>query len=156
MDGFVLTLDAFRAWCDRNSVQYLYNEKLGQIGIPRPNDPNNLLRVIPRPNRGMLTFAYALPVAVPQEAYDRVRTAAMLSNSATFMGAWVLNHGKGELYFRVSVPVANVAYTDASVRYLLQVVIGTVEATSDKMKAVALEGADPSILIQRQPRPDDA
>jgi hypothetical protein len=155
MDTFHLDLAAMRAWCDRNGIRYIENEKLGQIAIPRPLEPGWMMRIIPHDDRGMITFAMPLPVVVPADRQDEVLRAAMLANSATFMGSWVLNFAKGELYFRLTLPTTAVAYSDESVRNLVQITIGTAEAVAGKFKKVISEGASHRIMLDR-PEPAKA
>ena len=147
MDGFVLDLAAVRDWCDRHNVPYIYNSELQQIALPRPSDRRFAIRVIPRPERKMVSFAMPLPLVVPQERFDDTQKAMAIANSATVMGAWVLNHVKGEAYFRVTVPAVGVLYDDDSLRYLLQVVIGTVEAVAEKLRLIIQEGAAPESVL---------
>lgn len=140
-EGFALSLDAVQAWCDRNSITYLKNDRLQQLAIPTPLGREYAVRVIPRPSRGMMTFALGLPLAVPAERAEAVARAVDLANGSSFMGAWVLVQSKGELYFRVTVPTDGVSYEDRAVRFLLQVVIGSVQGLGPRLRAVALEGA---------------
>lgn len=140
-EGFALSLDALRAWCDRNNITYLFNERLQQIGVPTPLGREYVLRAIPRPSRGMMTLALVLPFPVSDERADAIARAVGLANSSTFMGAWVYNQGQRELYFRVTVPVEGVLYDDAAVRFLLQVVIGTVKGLAPRLRAIAEENA---------------
>lgn len=139
--GFALSLDAMVAWCDRNNITYQKNDRLQQLAIPTPLGREYAVRVIPHPSRGMMTFAMAAPFAVPEDRADVVARAAALANASSFMGAWVLVTGKGELYFRVTTPTDGVSYEDSAVRFLLQVVIGTVQTFAPRFRAIALEGA---------------
>ena len=150
MELFALTLDGVKSWCERKKLRYMTNEPLGQIAIPRPVDPPQSIRVIPRPERGMLTFAVALPFAIPKDRHLAVDQALSLANSATFMGAWVLNHQRNEAYFRITVPTRGVAYDDAAVEYLLQIVIATVDRVTPGLRAVALEGAPPERVLANE------
>jgi hypothetical protein len=59
------------------------------------------------------------------------------------MGAWALNREFGELYFRVTLPVVDIQYTDAGVLYAAQVVLGTSEKAAPALRAIALDGAEP-------------
>ena len=61
-NGFELSLESVKAWCERNEFNFMINEELGQLGIPTPLGKNFLIRVIPREDRGMLTLALPLPV----------------------------------------------------------------------------------------------
>lgn len=140
-EGFALSLDAMQAWCDRNNITYMKNERLGQLAIPTPLGREFPVRVIPRPSRSMLTLALILPFPVPEERMDVVARAVAMANASSFMGAWVLVNNNHELYFRVTVPTEGVSYDDAAVRFLLQVVIGTVQGVGPRLRAIALEGA---------------
>lgn len=65
-EPYALDLAAVRAFCDRNGVPYVTNDELGQIAIPRPDRPAWAVRIVPRPERGMLTVAYPLPGRIPR------------------------------------------------------------------------------------------
>lgn len=147
MELFALTLDGMKAWCERKKLRYMVNEQLGQLAIPRPVDPPQAIRVIPRPERGMMTFAVPLPFAVPKDRHVAMDQALALVNSASYMGAWVLNHQRDEAYFRVTVPTRGVGYEDGAVEYLLQIVIGSVDRITPGLRAVALEGAPPERIL---------
>ena len=140
-EGFALSLDALQAWCDRNSITFLKNDRLQQLAIPTPLGREYPVRVIPRPSRGMMSFIMVLPFAVPPDRAEVVSRALALANASSFMGAWVLQGNNNELYFRVTVPVDGVRYDDAAVRLLLQVVIGSVQGLGPRLRAVALDGA---------------
>ena len=154
MDGYALNLDSAKAWCERNNIHYLYSEALKQIAIPRGKDQRWMIRIIPRTDRKMCTLVMPIPLEVPKDRYEVVREAITLANSTVFMGAWVLNSSKGELYFRVTVPTEEVLYSDQSMRFLVQVVIGTVERMSEGLRKIVQEGADISALQQVVVKPD--
>ncbi|MBT3218069.1 MAG: hypothetical protein HN348_03180 [Proteobacteria bacterium] len=148
MDGYALNLDSAKAWCERNNIPYLFSEALNQIAIPRGKDQRWMIRIIPRADRKMCTMVMPIPLKVPQDRYDVVREAITLANSTIFMGAWVLNSSKGEVYFRVTVPTEEVLYSDNSMRFLLQVIIGTVERMGEGLRKIVQEGADVSAIRQ--------
>jgi hypothetical protein len=149
METWHLSLPAVRAWCERNQIRCLVNEKLGQIAIPRPLEPDMALRFIPRPERGMMTVAFPMPFVVPTDRQPEMREALSLANSSSFMGAWVLNGGKGEVYFRVTLPTEGVLYTDDGLRFVLQVVIGSAEGLVGRLRRVAAgEAAAASVIAQ--------
>ena len=122
-DGFALSKDAIQAWCDRNEITYHHNEELQQLGIPLPLGQGVMLRVIDRPDRNMLTLAVPLPTRIPPALIQEISKATALANSATFMGAWVLNHSKGELYFRITLPTSGVEYSDPGFKWVLDVMV---------------------------------
>ena len=153
-NAFALSLDAMKAWCDRNEVTFLFNERLQQLAIPTPLGPEVMVRVVPRPSRRMMTFALVLPLRVPDARQAELARACALANSSTFMGAWVLNSGNGELYFRLTVPTGGVSYEDEGLRFLLQVVIGTAKGMMDRFRAIALEGASWDSLVSQPGAPE--
>lgn len=142
MDGFALTLDSLRAWCERQNLRCLHNAELGQLAIPRLIDRDAPIRIIPRPDRRMMTFAMLLPFQVPEDRYEAVSRAATLANSSSFMGAWVLNSQRGELYFRITLPTSGALYDDEGIRFVVQVLVGTVDTLANAFHQVAVEGAD--------------
>lgn len=144
---FTLDLAAIKAFCDRAKIPYLANDVLGQLAIPRPDHKGWAVRIHPMPERGMLTIAYPLPGRIPDDRLDDLQLAAGLLNSRTFMGAWVLNVGEGELYFRVTVLADGVTYDDAALRRLLQIVIGTVERLIPRLHRV-LTGSPAATVLE--------
>ena len=135
-DGFTLSKDAVQAWCDRNEITYHHNEELKQLGIPLPLGEGVMLRVLDRPDRNMLTLAVPLPTRVPPALIQEVSKATAMANSGTFMGAWVLNHGKGELYFRISLPTGGVEYTDPGFKWVLDVTVQTMRSVIPAFVAI--------------------
>ncbi len=156
-DGFALAPEAVKAWCDRNNIQFVVNEELGQLGIPLPLGEGYLLRVITRADRHMMTLVVPLPVRVPPALINEVSKATALANSATFMGAWVLNHGKGEIYFRVTLPTKGVTYTDEGFKWVLDVMVQSLRAVVPSLGRILREGAPAaSILNAPKPGPDQS
>lgn len=149
-EPYALDLAAVRAFCDRNGVPYVTNDELGQIAIPRPDRPAWAVRIVPRPERGMLTVAYPLPGRIPADRVPALQAAAGLLNARTFMGAWVLNTDSGELYFRYTMLTDHVLYDDESLRLTIQVVIGSVERMVKRLDRV-LKGEDASVVLQDDP-----
>ncbi|MCB9670836.1 MAG: YbjN domain-containing protein [Alphaproteobacteria bacterium] len=148
MASFPLDLDGFKTFLERAGIEHVHNEKLGQIGVPRPGSEGWAVRFVPWPERGMATVAYPLPGVVPPARRAELARACNLLNARTFLGAWVLNMEAGELYFRHTVLTAGVLFEDAGVRALLQVVVGTVELHVDRLQAV-LDGAPAeSVLVE--------
>ena len=147
-DGFPLAPEAIKAWCDRNNIQFIVNEDLGQLGIPLPLGKGYLLRVLPRPDRHMMTLVVPLPVKVPPALINEVSKATALANSATFMGAWVLNHGKGEIYFRVTLPTRGVMYDDEGFKWVLDVMVMSLRSVVPALGRILREGAPASTVLQ--------
>ncbi len=153
-DGFELGLDAIKQWCDANEVTYLENAELGQLAIPTPIGQQFAIRIIPRPERQMMTFALPLPVRIAPALRPEIARAAGLANSATFMGAWVLNHGKGELYFRITLPSDGVRYSGDALKRLLQIVAMSVRTLLPAWQQIIEHGAPADVILpQRQAPP---
>jgi hypothetical protein len=147
VESFALDIPGISSWCQRKGVKFLVNEKLGQIALPRPVDPNQAIRFIPRPDRKLITMALPLNFRVPDERMEAYATACSLANSSTFMGAWVLNHAKGEPYFRLTLPTGGLSVTDETVEFLVRLVFGTVDGMAPRLRQVALEGAAPETVL---------
>lgn len=152
-NGFELGLEAIKAWCQRNEFNFLTNDELGQLGIPTPLGQNFIIRVIPRAEREMLTLALPLPVVVAPALRSEIVRAVGLANSATFMGAWVLNHGKGEIYFRITLPTKGVAFDDEAFKRLLQIVVVSVQGLLPAWKQILEQGAPAEVVLPRQTGP---
>lgn len=135
MQPFVLNMETLAQWCVRQKLSYLVQEPARMIVIPRgPGEAP--LRAIHRPERGMLTWLIGLPLLVPEAQRAEVARAVTLLNSSSFMGAWVLNQGNGELYFRVTLPTREVTWTDEGLMFAVRVVLGTVDAAAPALRAV--------------------
>ena len=141
-----LDYDGIQAFCERNGLPYLKNPDLKQVAIPRPMREGFAVRVVPRPERGMCTFAYPLPTQLPLGRLDALEAAANRMNGRTFLGAWVVNRDTREIYFRQTVFSKGAAHTDASVLEILKLVIGTVEIMLPRLTEV-LEGKDPDVVL---------
>ena len=146
-NGFELGLEAIKAWCERNQFTYATHDELGQLAIPTPIGKSFAIRVIPRPERDMVTFALPLPVRIAPALRSEIARAVALANSATFMGAWVLHHGKGELYFRVTVQSRGVAFTDEALKRLLQIVAMSVQTLLPAWRRIIEQGAPAEAIL---------
>ncbi len=144
---YALDYDSVMEFCTRQGLTFLKNDELKQLAIPRQDRQGWAIRVVPRPERGMLTVAYPLPGKIPDERLAELQKAANLLNSRTFLGAWVLNPDTKEMYFRQTVITDNVTYTDASVKELMQIVIGTTEMMVPRLQAV-LQGAPAEKVVE--------
>lgn len=147
MEPYALDLEAVRSFCDRSGIAHHVDESLGQIAIPRASDPAWALRIVPRPERGMLTVAYPLPGRMPPERLPAIVEAVGLLNSRTFMGAWVLNGDSGELYFRQTVLTEGAWFDDRALGQLLRLVALTVEQAVGRLDRVA-QGERASIVLE--------
>lgn len=148
-NGFELSLEAIKAWCGRNDFNFLENAELGQLAIPTPIGNNYAIRVIPRVEREMISFALPLPVRIAPNLRPEIARAVGLANSGTFMGAWVLNHGIGEIYFRVTLPTKGVEMNDAAFKRLLQIIAMSVNGLLPKWKAIIEGGASAEVILQQ-------
>lgn len=147
MPGFVLNYANLKSWAERLQLPFRYNEEAGQIAVmSRVLDVEVAVVFIPRHERGMLTMALTMPFAVPRERFPQVGQALTLLNARSYMGAWILNAEKGEIYFRITVPALDVSYTDTSLRFVATVVVSSAETMARPLRAVACEGARPETI----------
>ncbi len=140
-----LDYEGVQAFCERNGLPFLKNAELQQIAIPRPMREGFAVRVVPRPERGMCTFAYPLPTQLPVERLDAFEAAANRMNARTFLGSWVVNRDTREIYFRQTVLLKGASHTDETVRQILKLVVGTVEIMLPKLTEV-LQGKGPDVV----------
>lgn len=143
---FELDGASLEAWCDRQG--YMYRAVNGQViveyavlGLPAP------LIFLPQLDRGMVMLVMRQPYAVPAARFVAVTQAANTLNASSFMGAWVLNDEKAELYFRVTVAALDTRYTDESLLHVARVVVGSSEVAAPVLRAIALDGAEPGAAI---------
>lgn len=147
MPHFMLTPENLARFCERQSFQFqqapggpiavLYQ----LLGQPAP------LQLIPWPERNMLTLAMTLPFTVPPERQAAVGEALTTLNAMSFMGAWVLNTDKGELYFRDTLPVLDNQYSDEGLLFVAKVVVSTAERLAPALYRIAREGGAPELVI---------
>jgi hypothetical protein len=152
MSGFVLNYANIKGWAERLGLGFRYSDEAGQIAVVcRLLDIDTPLVFIPRPERGMLTMAVTLPFQVPSERFPVVGEALTLLNARSFMGAWILNMDKGEIYFRITVPALDVSYSDQALRFVAGVVASSAEAMVGVLHAVACQGAPASSVSSHAP-----
>ena len=145
---FVLSYENLKAWCDRQSYEYRANDEVGQIAINYAllGQPSPLM-VLPHLSRGMVMFAMRQPYSVPADRRPAILEATSMLNSTSLMGAWTANRETGEIFFRVTVVALDVGYTDQGLLHAARVVVGTSEKAAPPLRAVALDGAEPTKAI---------
>lgn len=139
---YLLDIESLLEFFERQGLACLVNDDRTEIAIPNPDREGWSLRVVPRHNKGMITFVYPLPGAIPEERVPALVTAANQLNARTLIGAWVLNTTARELVFRLTVRTEGVQYTDAAVLSLLQLVVGAVNDRVGYLDSV-LKGGSP-------------
>lgn len=141
MAKLTLTYENIQAWCDRQGFKYLTNPQAGQLAVLyRILEHDAPLQILPYPDRGMVTFAMSLPFAVPAERYPFVKEALTQLNSRSYMGAWVLNPDKGEIYFRVTLPALDNEYSDQGLFFACRVVVSSSEGAAPALFRIAQQG----------------
>ncbi len=145
---FSLTFEHLVAWCDRQQYTYRSNVELRQLAIDYTilGQPAPLL-LLPQPDRGMLMLLVRLPVVVPAGRRMALIDATSQLNGTSYMGTWVVNRDTGEVLFRVTLPALDNAYSDAGLLHAARVVVGTVERLAATLKAIAVDGADPTAAL---------
>jgi hypothetical protein len=147
MSAFVLNYASIKSWAERLGLAFRYSDEAGQIAVLcRVLDVDVPMVFIPRSERGMLTLAITLPFSVPADRFGEVSTALTLLNARSYMGAWILNADKGEIYFRITVPALDVTYTDQALRFVAGIVASSAETLAARLHAIAKEGAPASSL----------
>lgn len=143
-----LSLQTIVAWLKSNDARHALDEKNGVLFVLRDDAEEPHLRILDRSERGMLTWAIVLPFEIPSERQMHVCVALNLINSASFMGAWILNTQKREVYFRVTVPIVGTAWDGEALAYMVQLMLSTTGQLREPIRKVALEGADPRAVLQ--------
>jgi hypothetical protein len=147
MSGFVLNYANVKSWADRLGLPFRFSDEASQIAVTcHLLDVDVPLVFIPRPERGMLTMALTMPFVVPADRYSAVAEALTLLNARSYMGSWILNMDKGEIYFRITVPALDVTYTDQALRFVASVVASSSETMARSLHEVAVEGAPPQTV----------
>lgn len=142
MSGFVLNYANIKSWAERLGLAFRYSDEVGQIAVLcHVLDVDVPMVFIPRSERGMLTLAITLPFTVPPERFAEVGAALTVLNARSYMGAWILNADKGEIYFRITVPALDVTYTDQALRFVAGIVASSAETLAARLHAIAKEGA---------------
>lgn len=145
---FVLSYENLKAWCDRQKYEYRANDEVGQLAINYAllGQPSPLM-ILPHLSRGMVMLAMRQPYSVPADRRAAILEATSLLNSTSLMGAWTANRETGEIFFRVTVVALDIGYTDQGLLHVARVVVGTSEKAAPALRAVALDGAEPSKAI---------
>lgn len=152
MSGFVLNYANIKSWAERLGLGFRYSDEAGQIAVMcRLLDVDVPLVFIPRLERGMLTMAVTLPFLVPADRFVIVGEALALLNARSYMGAWILNMDKGEIYFRITVPALDVSYSDQALRFVAGVVASSAEAMAGALRAIACQGAPADTISRHAP-----
>ena len=147
---FTLSFENLKAWCLRNKYSFSEDTKRGHLALQQQLlGQATPIMMLPQLDRNMLVIVMRQPYDVPPDRHAAIIEAAALLNSTSFMGAWALNREFGELYFRVTLPVSDIQYTDAGMLYTAQVVLGTSEKVAPALRAIALDGADPIKTISK-------
>ncbi len=150
---FVLTYPNLKGWADRLRVHYRFNEEVGQVAVlTRVMDADVPLVFIPRPDRGMMTMAVTLPFAVPTARSGAVGESLTILNARSYMGAWILNSDKGEIYFRITLPAMELEYSDETLRVFAALVVSSAEAMAKLLYAVAHQDAAPQVIAEADPQ----
>lgn len=154
MSGFVLNYENLKRWAARlfSPSKFPFDDEAEELALPHTLlEKTAYLVLIPRPERGMVTIAVTLPFSVPKERFAAVGEALTLLNARSYMGAWILNANKGEVYFRISVPALDVLYTDQALRFVVSIVASSAETMAGPLRAVGLEGAPPDTITSAAP-----
>ena len=141
------SLELVRSWLTQRNLYHLYDADSQSVLITRENVETAHVRVVDRPERGMMTWAIVLPFTVPDDRHLPVAEALNLLNSASFMGSWVMNTQRSEVYFRATVGTIGVQWDEAAIEYLLRVVVTTADQLGEMVRRVAKEGAAATTVL---------
>ena len=147
MELFPLDLPSILAFAERAGWGASEDREHGQLGLQK--EPGDwLIRVIPRPDRRMLSLGVVLPTSVPEERISEFCRAISLANSSTYMGAWVLTHERRAAYFRLTLPAGSLRYDDDSLAFWLEQVLATARSRAPVLEAVARGDAPASSVLR--------
>ena len=147
MGSFPLRYSTVKAWAERLRLPFRASEEAGQIAVRcRLLDSDVPLLFIPRPERDMLTVAITLPFVAPPERFPVLTVALATLNVRSYMGAWILNPERGEVYFRITLPTLETDFSDDALRFVARVVLSSAGAMAQPLFAIAHEGASPDIV----------
>ncbi len=150
---FILTYPNLKGWADRLRVPYRFNEEVGQVAVlTRVMDADVPLVFIPRLDRGMMTMAVTLPFTVPEARNPAVGESLTILNARSYMGAWILNADKGEIYFRITLPAMELEYSDETLRVFAALVVSSAEAMAKLLYSVAHQDAKPQVIAEANPQ----
>lgn len=152
---FLLTYGNLKSWAARLEarlgVPSRFNDEVEQLAVRAwVMDSAVALVLIPRPERGMVTLAMTLPFAVPPERNPAINESLSILNARSFMGAWILNTEKAEIYFRITVPAKDLEYSDETLHFIASLVESSAEAMAKPLYAVAHQGASPELIAQAE------
>jgi hypothetical protein len=137
-----LSVERMLEWSAQNEQEILTNTALpNQLLFPRPLGVELPVRVVFFSERGLCWMQIELSQEISASKQEVVTRALTLLNSASYMGAWVLNSRRGKLYFKLSILTDGVLYTDAAITRLVQTLTSTVTQTAPSLLKVALQDA---------------
>jgi hypothetical protein len=153
---FVLSYDNLKVWAARLEarlgVPYRFNDEAQELALRAlVMETYVAVVLIPRPERGMLTLAVRLPFSVPSERYPAIGESLTILNARSYMGTWVLNFDKGEIYFRITLPARDLEYSDETLHSIACLVEGAAESMAKPLYAVAHQDASPQLVAQAEP-----
>jgi hypothetical protein len=145
---FTLSFENLKTLCQRNKIAFSEDSKRGHLALHQTLLGQAApIMLLPQLNPNMLVIVMRQPYDVPPDRQAAIAEAAALLNAASPMGTWALNREFGELYFRVTLPVVDIQYTDAGVLFVARLVFSTSERAAPALRAIALDGADPDKTI---------
>ncbi len=138
MASYLLNYQNLKAFCERQNFRFLQNDERGQLAVVYPIlGKDALLQLLPFSDRNMVTLAMAMPFLVPSTRFQAVSDALTRLNARTYMGTWVLNIDKAEVYFRVTLPALDNLWTDDSVLFAARMVVSTAEQFAGDLLRIA-------------------
>jgi hypothetical protein len=145
MPGYLLNYQNLKAFCERQNFRFLQNDERGQLAVVYPLlEKEALLQLLPFADRHMVTLAMAMPFLVPAARFSAVAEALTRLNARTYMGTWVLNTDKSEVYFRVTLPALDNEWTDDSLLFAARVVVSTAEQFAADLLRIARDSPTPA------------
>lgn len=148
MSESVMTPQGVIAWAAAQGCSCQQNPNFpGQLLLNNIKGTSIPVRMAFLTDRNLVWLQIELVEVIPPDRQGAIREAVTLLNSTLFLGSWAFLSKAGKLIFKVTLPIADVVYGPQALDSVLQVMIGTVQQTAQRLGAVAFQAAPPSSVI---------
>ena len=150
MSESILTPAGVASWAASRGVDCKSNPDFpSQLLLSNIKGSSIPVRVAFLSERSMVWLQVELSDVIPRERYAAIAVAITLLNATIYLGSWGFLTQTGKLIFKVTLPTQGAAYGSEALEAVLQMMLGTVQATARRLGAVAFKGADPGSVVPK-------
>ena len=148
MEYSVLNLDSIQNVVEQLGLQFDRYDDHNMMMVHRPQEPERALRIMATPDNSMVSMAIVAQFKVPRNRVVEVSCAIAIANGLIDIGAWCFNYGESEVYYRLTVPSRDNSWNEASIRTLMEIVLGYSNLYFTKLEAIALADASFESILE--------